>query len=90
MSPRNNPPNARQGATAIAWSGDDPVAYSRALAALEEANIPVSEIAEHDQFVAVPQISGPQYRILIAQSDAAQAEKVLRDAFAGTGTEPAR
>lgn len=73
--------STKEGEVAIAWSGEDPIIYGRALAALEDANIPVFEIAEHDQFVAVPQISGPRYRILIAQSDATRAEKAIRDAL---------
>jgi hypothetical protein len=73
--------SANEGEVAVAWSGEDPIVYGRALAALEEANIPVFEIAEHDQFVAVPQISGPRYRILIAQNDAARAEKAIREAL---------
>jgi hypothetical protein len=83
----NDPQDSRQGAAAIAWSGDDPVVYTRALAALEEAEIPVFEIAEHDQFVMVPQISGPGYRILIAQSDASRAEKAIREALDSTQQE---
>ena len=77
--------SANEGEVAIAWSGDDPIVYGRALAALEEANIPVFEIAEHDQFVAVPQISGPRYRILIAQSAASRAEKAILEPL---GAEP--
>lgn len=77
--------SAKAGEVTIAWSGEDPIVYGRALAALEEANIPVFEIAEHDQFVAVPQISGARYRILIAQRDAERAEKAIREAL---GAEP--
>ena len=71
--------NAKEGEVAIAWSGEDPIVYGLALAALEEASIPLFEIAEHDQFVAVPQISGPRYRILIASSDADRAKKAIRE-----------
>jgi len=39
------------------------------------------DIAENDQFMGVPQISGPRYRVIVAESDAAQAEKILRDTF---------
>jgi hypothetical protein len=67
---------------AIAWSGDDPVAYSRAMAALDEAAIPRFDIEEHDQFVAVPQIAGAGYRVIVAKSDAARAQKAIREAFA--------
>lgn len=70
-----------RGGAAMAWSGDDPIAYTRAMAALEDAGIKMFDIAENDQFMGVPQISGPRYRVLIAESDAAQAEKVLREAF---------
>lgn len=81
MTTSKDSQDTQQGRAAIAWSGDDPVAYTRALAALEEAEIPVFEIAEHDQFVMVPQISGPGYRILIAQSDFSRAEKAIREAL---------
>ena len=74
-----------RGGAAMAWSGEDPIAYTRAVAALEDAGIKVFDIAENDQFMGVPQISGPRYRVLIAQSDAAQAQKVLREAFNDEG-----
>ena len=70
-----------KGGAALAWSGDDPIAYTRAVAALEDAGIKMFDIAENDQFVGVPQISGPRYRVIIAESDAARAEKVLRETF---------
>jgi hypothetical protein len=64
---------------AIAWSGDDPVAYSRAMAALDEAGIRAFEFAEHDQFSTIPQISGPAYRVFVAKVDAPRAEKIIRE-----------
>ncbi len=70
-----------KGGAAVVWSGDDPIAYTRAMAALEDAGIKSFDIAENDQFVGVPQISGPRYRVIIAESDAARAEKVLREIF---------
>jgi len=70
-----------RGGAATAWSGDDPIAYTRAVAALEDAGIKMFDIAENDQFMGVPQISGPRYRVIVAESDAAQAEKILRDTF---------
>jgi hypothetical protein len=79
-----NAPKKAQGEAAVAWSGDDPIAYTRAVAALDEAGILVFDIAEHDQFT-VPQISGPRYRVVIAQSDAPRAEQVIREAL---GAEP--
>lgn len=70
-----------KGGAAVAWSGDDPIAYTRAVAALEDVGIKMFDIAENDQFVGVPQISGPRYRVIIAESDLPRAEKVLRDTF---------
>jgi hypothetical protein len=72
---------------ALAWSGDDPVTYTRAMAALEEADIRVFDFAEHDQFFTVPQISGPRYRVFIARSDAARAEKVIRETLGSDSKE---
>jgi hypothetical protein len=68
------------GGPALAWSGDDPVAFSAATAALEEAEIPVFPLTEHDQFT-VPQISGPQYRIFVPKQSAAAADKAIREAL---------
>jgi hypothetical protein len=65
----------------LAWTGDDPVAYSRAVAALDEAGILSFEVAEHDQFSTIPAISGPGYRVIVSKSDAAQAEKIIRATF---------
>jgi hypothetical protein len=64
---------------ALAWSGDDPVAYGRAMATLDEAGIRMFEIAEHDQFLGVPQISGARYRVIVAKSESARAEKIIRE-----------
>lgn len=67
------------GGAALAWSGDDPITYTRVMAALEDADIKMFDIAENDQFVGVPQISGPRYRVIIAESDLTRAEKVIRE-----------
>jgi len=74
--------NSREAETgpALAWGGEDPVAFSAALAALEDAGIPVHEMSEHDQFT-VPQISGPQYRIFVPRESLSAAEKVIREAL---------
>jgi len=70
----------RKTGPALAWGGEDPVAFSAALAALEDAGIPVHEMSEHDQFT-VPQISGPQYRIFVPRESLSAAEKVIREAL---------
>ncbi|HEY6465467.1 MAG TPA: hypothetical protein VIY69_05710 [Candidatus Acidoferrales bacterium] len=69
------------GGAALAWSGDDPITYTRVMAALGNADIKMFDIAENDQFMGVPQISGPRYRVIIAESDLARAEKVIREAL---------
>ena len=63
---------------ALAWSGDDPVELSAALAALEEAGIPVHEMTELDP---LPPISGPQYRIFVPSEQASRAQKAIREAL---------
>jgi hypothetical protein len=69
------------GGAALAWSGDDPITYTRVMAALEDEGIKIFEIAENDQFVGIPQISGPRYRVIIAESDLPRAEKVITEAL---------
>jgi hypothetical protein len=66
---------------ALAWTGDDPVEFSAATAALEDADIPIFPMTEHDQFT-VPQISGPQFRIFVPKQQFAAAEKAIAEALA--------
>jgi hypothetical protein len=75
---RSMKPNA--GGTALAWSGDDPVAYSRAVAALEEVGIRIYKITEHDPLV-FQSMQTPWYAILVARSDAKRAEAAVREAL---------
>jgi len=79
-------PSPGQGRAAVAWGGDDPILYTRIIAALEDANVPMFDLEEHDQFFTVPMISGPRYRVIVAGSDLARAEKAIQDAI---GKEPA-
>ncbi|MGH9575435.1 MAG: hypothetical protein ACRD40_18145 [Candidatus Acidiferrales bacterium] len=79
MSAANN--SGHKGGVAMAWSGEDPVAYTHAVAALEAAGIRKFDIAENDQFMGVPQISGPRYRVLVAKSDAIRAEEAIIEAL---------
>lgn len=67
------------GGAALAWSGDDPILYTRVMAALQDAGVKMFDIAENDQFMGVPQISGPRYRVIIAESDLSRAEKVISE-----------
>jgi hypothetical protein len=54
---------------AVAWRGSDPSAYSAALAALQDAEIPTQEIANHDQVAWGLAIPKPQYQILVRKMD---------------------
>ena len=54
---------------AVAWRGSDPSAYSAALAALQDAEIPTQEIANHDQVAWGLAIPKPQYQILVRRMD---------------------
>jgi len=73
------------------WRGDDPVAFSAALAAVEEAGIPAREFSRHDQFVQIPAIQPSELAILVHPDNAALAESVIREALkpGPEGTEPA-
>ena len=70
----------------LAWRGDDPVAFSRVLAALQEAEIPTYQIEEHDQLVIQPNL-GPGYGIFVRQEDASRAEKIVREALEAPAAE---
>jgi hypothetical protein len=70
-----------EGRSAIAWGGDDPILYTRIVAALEDANVAMFDMEEHDQFFTVPMISGPRYRVLVAESDLARAERAIQEAL---------
>jgi hypothetical protein len=54
---------------AVAWRGSDPSAYSAALAALQDAEIPTQEIANHSQVAWGLAIPKPQYEILVRKMD---------------------
>jgi Putative prokaryotic signal transducing protein len=86
MTRATGPRGEKRGVAQVVWSGDDPVAYSRAMAALEEEDIPMFDLAEHDQFT-VPQISGPRYRVLVAENDAEGAKKAIHEALGRDATE---
>jgi hypothetical protein len=64
-----------------AWRGDDPVAFSAALAALEEAGIPAREFSRHDQFVQIPAIQPSELAILVHPDNAEVAERLIREAL---------
>jgi zinc-ribbon domain len=63
------------------WRGDDPVAFSAALAALEGAGIPAKEFSRHDQFTQVLAIQPDELAILVHPDNAALAEQVIREAL---------
>jgi hypothetical protein len=63
------------------WRGDDPVAFSAALAAVEEAGIPAKEFSSHDQFMQILAIQPSELAILVHPDNAALAERVIREAL---------
>ncbi len=64
----------------LAWRGDDPVALSRVLAALQEAQIPSYQIPDHDHLAY--QSTRPRYAVFVRGDDGARAAQMIRDAFA--------
>jgi Putative prokaryotic signal transducing protein len=73
---------AGQAGPALAWRGNDPVAFSRALAALRENNIQTHQIDDHDQLSHIGAYR-PSYGIFVRREDVSRAEKVIRETFAG-------
>jgi hypothetical protein len=67
---------------ALAWRGNDPVSFSRALAALRENNIQSHQIDEHDQLSRIAAFR-PSYGIFVRREDLSRAEKVIRETFTG-------
>jgi hypothetical protein len=67
---------------ALAWRGNDPVEFSRVMAALQEAEIPSYQISDHDQLTFELAIPRPRYGIFVRTEDALRAEQVIRDGLA--------
>jgi hypothetical protein len=63
------------------WRGDDPVAFSAAVAALEVAGIPARELSLHDQFTQIAAIQPSELAILVHPDNAARAQQVIREAL---------
>jgi hypothetical protein len=66
---------------AIAWRGNDPIDFSRALAALKAHEIQSYQITEHDNLLDLTAFQ-PRYGIFVRRDDVARAEKAIREAFA--------
>jgi hypothetical protein len=73
--------SARAGAPVLAWRGDDPVALSRVLAALQEAQVPSYQIADHDQLAFQPAVPRPRYAIFVRGDDGDRAAQLIREAL---------
>ena len=73
--------SARAGAPVLAWRGDDPVALSRVLAALQEAQVPSYQIADHDQLAFQPAVPRPRYAIFVRGDDGARAAQLICEAL---------
>jgi hypothetical protein len=70
----------------LAWRGNDPVAFSRVLAALRDAEIPTYQITENDQLTLQP-IARPRYGIFIRMEDASRAGRIVREVVEAKPTE---
>jgi hypothetical protein len=66
---------------AIAWRGNDPIDFSRALAALKANEIQSYQITEHDNLPYLTAFQ-PRYGIFVRRDDVARAEKAIREALA--------
>lgn len=64
------------------WSGDDPVAFGVAIAALKNEGIPAIELSEHDPWGRIADIHGPLYRLLVRGGDATRADAAIKSALA--------
>ena len=65
----------------LAWRGDDPVALSRVLAALQEANIPSYQIPAQDHPAYQPTVSRTRYAVFVRGEDNARAAELIRKAM---------
>ena len=65
----------------LAWHGNDPVEFSRAMAVLKEAEIPSFQLADHEQFTFEMPTAKPKYGIFVRQEDLQRAEKIIADAL---------
>ncbi|HYL68187.1 MAG TPA: hypothetical protein VEX69_03395, partial [Candidatus Limnocylindria bacterium] len=67
----------------LAWRGDDPVALSRVLAALQEAQIPSYQIPDHDHLAYQPTVPRPRCAIFVRSDDGARAAQRIREIIKG-------
>jgi hypothetical protein len=63
------------------WSGDDPVVFGVAMAALKEANIPSRNLSAHDPWDQIAAAHGPGHQIWVRVEDAARARSAIEDAL---------
>lgn len=64
------------------WSGDDPVAFGVAIAALKNEGVPTIELSEHDPWGRIADIHGPLYRLIVRGGDASRAQTAIQSALA--------
>jgi len=77
---KNNAQGAARGPK-LAWHGNDPVEFSRAMAALKEAEIPSFQLADHEQFAFEMPTARPKYGIFVRDEDLTRAEKIIAEAL---------
>ena len=65
----------------LAWSGDDPIQFSRVLGALKDAKITYFQLSNQDQLAFQPITPRPGYGIFVRSEDAPRAAGIVRDAI---------
>lgn len=71
----------------VAWGGDDPIAFSVALAALKEAKISAREISQFNRLMRRASLHRASYEIAVRPEDANRASEVIERAL---DTEPSK
>lgn len=65
----------------VAWGGEDPIAFSVALAALKAAKITAREISQYNRLMRRAAPHRPSYEIAVRPADATRASKVIEKAL---------
>lgn len=71
----------------VAWAGDDPIAFSVALAALKEAKIAARQTSQYNLLMRRAAPLRPSYEIAVRPKDAACASEVIGKALDTTPSE---
>ena len=65
----------------IAWGGEDPIAFSFALAALKAAKISAREISQYNRLIRRASLHRSSYEIAVRPEDASRAGEIIDKAL---------